>query len=346
MCNPTDNLVRYTLPYKVVDGCLCQETTKRNKPTTEKLCNFTAYIVNEVLFDDGVGTSRTMRIGGVHASGRKLPEIEVTANEFKKMDWVLERWGADCIIEPVPRAAERICAAIQSTATFENTKDVYYKTGWKNIDGKWDYLLPGAGKHDVRLFGKLSRYEMAKDWSKSDLQTVWLMMKDKLIATKAILDFMYVNEIIDKTEEELVIDEFREILYGLANRQSKTIQQDKPAVIFIQKLYSLIDSEQAVVLDRTVFNDYRPANFIGYEDDEFYCLNSDLAHRAVYQLCKSQGESFTIKKNELIKALAYEGLLDSDKGKNVKSVNVCGKGSMKLLCIIKEKANKIAASAE
>ena len=51
MCNPTDNLVQYPLPYKVVNGCLCQETTKRNKPTTEKLCNFTAYIVNEVLFD-------------------------------------------------------------------------------------------------------------------------------------------------------------------------------------------------------------------------------------------------------------------------------------------------------
>ena len=119
----------------------------------------------------------------------------------------------------------------------------------------------------------------------------WLM-----IGMEFFLDFMYVNEIIDKTEEELVLDEFREILYGLANRQSKTIQQDKPAVIFIQKLYSLIESEQAVVLDRAVFSDYRPANFIGYEDEEFYCLNSDLAHRAVYQLCKSQGESFTIKK--------------------------------------------------
>ena len=93
MCNPTDKLVRYPLPYKVVDGCLCQETTKRNKPMTEKLCNFTACIVNEVLFDDGVGTSRTMRIGGVHASGRKLPEIEVTANEFKKMDLADDRHG-------------------------------------------------------------------------------------------------------------------------------------------------------------------------------------------------------------------------------------------------------------
>ena len=213
-----------------------------------------------------------------------------------------------------------------------------------------DSYLHNEKAHTMLLENLSNSFEHHRDsFYNADMPThsrvpeivAWLM-----IGMEFFLDFMYVNEIIDKTEEEHVIDEFREILYGLANRQSKTIQQDKPAVIFIQKLYSLIESEQAVVLDRTVFNDYRPANFIGYEDDEFYCLNSDLAHRAVYQLCKSQGESFTIKKNELIKALAYEGLLDSDKGKNVKSVNVCGKGSMKLLCIIKEKANKIAASAE
>ena len=203
------------------------------------------------------------------------------------------------------------------------------KNGTENLSNSFEYHRDSFYNADIPTHSRVPEIY------------AWLM-----IGMEFFLDFMYVNEIIDKTEEEHVIDEFREILYGLANRQSKTIQQDKPAVIFIQKLYSLIESEQAVVLDRTVFNDYRPANFIGYEDDEFYCLNSDLAHRAVYQLCKSQGESFTIKKNELIKALAYEGLLDSDKGKNVKSVNVCGKGSMKLLCIIKEKANKIAASAE
>ena len=89
-----------------------------------------------------------------------------------------------------------------------------------------------------------------------------------------------------------------------------------------------------------------PANFIGYEDEDYYCLNSDMAHRAVAKLCKEQGETFTIKKNALIKALAEEGLLDSDKDKNVKSVSVCGRGSIKLLCIIKEKANEIAALSE
>ena len=49
----------------------------------------------------------------------------------------------------------------------------------------------------------------------------------------------------------------------------------------------------------------------------------------------------------LIKALADEGLLDSDKDKNVKSVSVCGKkGSIKLLCIDKEKADQIIALSE
>ena len=117
-------------------------------------------------------------------------------------------------------------------------------------------------------------------------------------------------------------------------------------VTFIQKLYSLLESEQAVVLDRTKPVEYMPVNFIGYEDEKYYCLNADMALKAVVQLCKDQGESFTLNKKSLIKALAEEGLLDSDKGKKVKSVNVCGKGSIKLLCIDKEKADQIIASSE
>ena len=561
---------------------------KRNRCyKQEKLCNFTAYIVNEVLFDDGVGTSRTMRIGGVHASGRKLPEIEVTASEFKKMDWVLERWGADCIIEPVPRAAERICTAIQSTATFENTKDVYYKTGWKNIDGKWDYLLPGAGKHDVRLFGKLSRYEMAKDWSKSDLQTVWLMMKDKLIATKAIvwtlialvfltplneflnqvlympkfvlyligrtgtrkstlaalflsffgrfnssdlplsfrdtansimynsfslkdvltciddfhpsgrkeaakltetaqlimrgygdrigrgrlksdstpmesrppqgnaiitaeqapdigesgtaryfclelrdgmidlhnlskfqreaekgtlrgcmlaytewikawllkdkdteqsfvhqlkksfqnyrqefidsgirchgrvpeiyawlmigmeffLSFLLDLEIISEEDYQATFSRCRNCLYELAKKQSTNIEQDKPTHKFIRKLYSLIESGQAVLLDKNNPVEVKPVNYVGYQDDEYYYLNADIAHKQVKRLCGEQEEGFSISKNGLIKALAEEGLTICDKGKNTKSIRI-GDKTLRFICLIKDKADAVAELCE
>ena len=39
-------------------------------------------------------------------------------------------------------------------------------------------------------------------------------------------------------------------------------------VTFIQKLYSLLESGQAVVLDRTKPVEYMPVNFIGYEDEK------------------------------------------------------------------------------
>ena len=187
MSNSSTSLVQYPLPYKAVDGCLFVEKANKNGTTTKKLCNFLPYLKYDINVDDGVELTRTFRIAGVHESGRLLPEIEVTVKEFGKMDWVLERWGAECVIEPGNSNRENICCAILKTVGNAEKKNVYRTTGWQLIDGKWEYLLPNDGKHDVRLFGKLRHYEMATHWSDSDLKTVWSMMKDRLIATKAII---------------------------------------------------------------------------------------------------------------------------------------------------------------
>ena len=538
--------------------------------------------------DDGAEQSRVFRIAGIHESGQALPEIEVTVKEFEKTNWVLERWGADCVIEPGNSNRENVCCAILKTSKDSEKKSVYRTTGWKLIDGKWEYLLPNDGKHDVRLFGKLRHYEKAKKWSDLDLQTVWSMMKEKRFATKEIiwtlialvfltplneffrqvfyepkfvmcligrtgtrkstlaalflsffgrfsgtdlplsfsdtlnsiltniytlkdvltciddfhpgtrsaerkdtniaqgidrafgdrvgkgrltsdctpmesrppqgnaivtgesapdvgesgtartftleikrgdvdleqlsyfqneakkgtlmncllsytewvkgcylhnasatqdllddlsssfesyrdeyirkdkqshgrvpeivawltigmeyfLVFMFFRGVIELPEKKSILREFREMLFDLAKGQSSSIEEDKPVVKFIQKLYALLESGQAVVLDRTRPVDYKPLNFIGYEDEKYLCLNADMAHKAVVQLCRVQGENFTISKKSLIKALAEEGLLDSDKGKNVKSVTISGRGNVKLLCIIKERADEIAALSE
>ena len=564
------------------------EKANKSGTSTRKLCNFLPYLTGEVTVDDGVEQSRVFRIAGIHESGQALPEIEVTVKEFEKTNWVLERWGADCVIEPGNSNRENVCCAILKTSKDSEKKSVYRTTGWKLIDGKWEYLLPNDGKHDVRLFGKLRHYEKAKKWSDLDLQTVWSMMKEKRFAPKEIiwtlialvfltplneffrqifyepkfvmcligrtgtrkstlaalflsffgrfsgtdlplsfsdtlnsiltniytlkdvltciddfhpgtrsaerkdtniaqgidrafgdrvgkgrltsdctpmesrppqgnaivtgesapdvgesgtartftleikrgdvdleqlsyfqskakkgtlmncllsytewikgcylhnasaiqdllddlsssfefyrdeyigkdkqshgrvpeivawltigmeyfLDFMFFRGVIELPEKKSVLREFREMLFDLAKGQSSSIEEDKPVVKFIQKLYALLESGQAVVLDRTRPVDYKPLNFIGYEDEKYLCLNADMAHKAVVQLCRVQGENFTISKKSLIKALAEEGLLDSDKGKNVKSVTISGRGNVKLLCIIKEKADEIAALSE
>ena len=118
------------------------------------------------------------------------------------------------------------------------------------------------------------------------------------IGMKYFLEFLYIRSIIKEKEKESALREYREILFGLAKGQSNSIERDNPVVTFIQKLYSLLESGQAVVLDRTKPVEYMPVNFIGYEDEKYYCLNADMAHKAVVQLCKDQGEFFTLKKNQ------------------------------------------------
>ena len=133
MSNSSTSPVQYPLPYKAVDGCLYMEKANKNGTTTRKLCNFLPYLTNEVEVDDGVEQTRSFRIAGIHESGRLLPEIEVTVKEFGKMDWVLERWGAECVIEPGNSNRENICCAILKTVGNAEKKNVYRTTGWQGM---------------------------------------------------------------------------------------------------------------------------------------------------------------------------------------------------------------------
>ena len=170
-----DNLVQYPLPYKVVDGCLYKEITNKSGTITKKLCNFLPYIVSEVSVDDGVEVKTVLRLGGIHSSGRVLPETDVTGAELGNFNWLIERWGADCVLEPERSVKEYVRHAIQQTAENAERIQIYHVTGWKLIDNHWEYLLPNDGKFDVSLKGKLSRYEKAESWSVSDLSSSFFM---------------------------------------------------------------------------------------------------------------------------------------------------------------------------
>ena len=116
-----------------------------------------------------------LRLGGVHSSGRVLPEIDVTGAELGTFNWLIERWGADCVLEPERSVKEYVRHAIQQTAENAERIQIYHVTGWKLIDNHWEYLLPNDDKHDVSLRGKLSRYEKADSWKVSDLSSAYFM---------------------------------------------------------------------------------------------------------------------------------------------------------------------------
>ena len=587
MCNPTDNLVQYPLPYKVVNGCLYREVPSKSGITSKKLCNFLPYIVSEVSVDDGAEVKKVLRLGGIHESGRVLPETDVTGAEFASLNWIIERWGADCVLEPERSVKDSVRHAIQQTAKHADKKQIYHVTGWKLIDNHWEYLLPNDDKHDVSLRGKLSRYERADNWKISDLANVFLMvntmpfapakitlpllaytflsplneflhqancepkfvlcllgktgtrkstlaalflsffgrftgsdlplsfrdtansimynafslkdaltciddfhpggrkevnkltetaqlimrsygdrigrgrlksdstpmesrppqgnaiitaeqtpdigesgtaryfclelrdgmidlhnlssfqreaekgtlrscvlaytewikarfLKDKdtersfvnqlkkifqnyrqefidsgirchgrvpeiyawlMIGMEFFLSFLLDYEIISEEDYRSTFERCRTCLYDLAKKQSVNIDQDKPTHKFIRKLYSLIESGQVVLLDRDNPFDFKPVNYIGYQDDENFYLNADIAHKQVKRLCYEQDEAFSISKNGLIKALAEEGMTICDKGKNTKSVRI-GDKTLRFICLIKDKADAVAALAQ
>ncbi len=582
-----DNLVQYPLPYKVVDGCLYKEITNKSGTITKKLCNFLPYIVSEVSVDDGVEVKTVLRLGGIHSSGRVLPETDVTGAELGNFNWLIERWGADCVLEPERSVKEYVRHAIQQTAENAERIQIYHVTGWKLIDNHWEYLLPNDGKFDVSLKGKLSRYEKAESWSVSDLSSSFFMtsffpfapdeiilpllaytfltplneflhrancepkfvlcmlgktgtckstlsalflsffgrftgsdlplsfrdtansimynafslkdvltciddfhpsgrkevnkltetaqlimrgygdrigrgrlksdstpmesrppqgnaiitaeqapdigesgtaryfclelrdgmidlnnlskfqreaesgtlrscmlaytewikerfLKDKsteqmfvnqlknsfrnyrnefiysriqchgrvpeiyawlMIGMEYFLSFLLSYEVISEEDCRSTFVRCRDCLYELAKKQSASIENDKPTHKFIQKLYSLIESGQAVLLDRNNPADFKPLNYIGYQDDENFYLNADIAHKQVKRLCSEQEETFSISKNGLIKALAEEGLTVCDKGKNTKSIRI-GDKTLRFICLIKSKADAVAELCE
>ena len=155
-----------------------------------------------------------------------------------------------------------------------------------------------------------------------------------------LLVFLTEKNALDHEVAISISEAFREKLYVLAQKQAVSIAEDRPAARFVRKLLGMLESEQVCVLPRNTTAACLPSSCIGYEDETFWYLFSDLMHKAVREQCERQGESFTISCKELLKALAEEGCLDTSPGLNTKKVRVGGK-MKRMVCIRKDRARAL-----
>ena len=162
------------------------------------------------------------------------------------------------------------------------------------------------------------------------------------VSMKILLMFLESRNALSAERCEEISKEFTHILYRIASLQAENIEKDKPTHIFIRKLYSMIQSGQVVVRKRSAYTpgDYSPPNFVGYEDNNYYFLNKDAAHRQVKKLCEDQGESFSISVLSLTKALAEEGFSLRDGSKNTKKLDL-GDTSPRMIWLRKDRAQAI-----
>lgn len=164
------------------------------------------------------------------------------------------------------------------------------------------------------------------------------------IGMEFLLRFLYERGSFAENWCKGIAERFQKILYSLAVKQAESIDEDKPAHVFIRKLFSLLESERVCVLNRSQSHEFIPGNCIGYEDESYFYLHTDIAHQMVCRLCEEQGENFVISSKGLLKALAEEGLIKTNAGQNTISIRV-GRKSRRVMCMDKHKAQSIADEA-
>jgi hypothetical protein len=146
------------------------EMNSRQGKLDRRLCNFTPRLISEITVDDGLEVTKRLRLGGRLSNGRTLPEIVINGSELASFNWLLEKWGVDCVLEVGRNVKDSVRHAIQLTSQDADKKNLYTVTGWKKIDGQWRYLLPGDEVYDVSLTGKLSRYSKANFCNEQTVQ--------------------------------------------------------------------------------------------------------------------------------------------------------------------------------
>lgn len=119
---------------------MCKIVHGKNSHSYKKLCNFTPYIVKEVIFDDGIEQKRVLHLGGIFENGTKLPTIQINVDEFSDLNWIIKKWGISLILESGYKTKDYIRTAIQCTNIQNNTEIIYSHLGFKKHNDKWIYI--------------------------------------------------------------------------------------------------------------------------------------------------------------------------------------------------------------
>ncbi len=176
----------YPQPFKIKDNSLYFCSNNKNGYSEQLVCNFLLQVVREIIFDDGAATQSEVIITGIHHTGRPLQAVKLKSGEALKLDWIEDTWGMDCIVEN----QSRVKKALQSTADSSKREYVYGITGWRKIDGQWEFLMPGGEKTTVRLEDKLRRYGMEHRYTQQDLEILVQLLREPPASQEVFLTML------------------------------------------------------------------------------------------------------------------------------------------------------------
>src|SRR5262249_49476509 len=112
-------------PYHILGGHINRDKQTSNGVVAVPLCNFAAQIVEDVMLDNGVETTRVWMIEGRLCTGEELPSIRVPAQRFASMAWVAEQWGVGAVVHAGQATKDYLREAIQRLSPRAVRRRVY-----------------------------------------------------------------------------------------------------------------------------------------------------------------------------------------------------------------------------
>lgn len=131
------------------------------------ISNFIINPKSEIIKTDGCDSESKLILEGILEGGVKLPEVEISMEEFIKMDWITQRLGIRPTISPGRNMKDYLKDCVQQISKDIDINTIYSHTGWTVQDNKYIYLHSKGGigsdniNTDIPL--ELSGYSFPKE---------------------------------------------------------------------------------------------------------------------------------------------------------------------------------------
>lgn len=194
------------------------------------ISNFIINPKSEIIKTDGCDSESKLILEGILEGGVKLPEVEISMEEFIKMDWITQRWGIRPTISPGRNMKDYLKDCVQQISKDIAINTIYSHTGWTVQDNKYIYLHSkgGIGLDNVKtdISAELSSYSFPKDISdKKDainlsLETLNLAKHD---ITIPLLSMTYLAPLVGLIAEGNRTPNFVLWVYGLTGSRKTSV---------------------------------------------------------------------------------------------------------------------------
>lgn len=194
------------------------------------ISNFIINPKSEIIKTDGCDSESKLILEGILEGGVKLPEVEISMDEFIKMDWITQRWGIRPTISPGRNMKDYLKDCVQQISKDIDINTIYSHTGWTVQENKHIYLHSkgGIGLDNVKtdISAELSSYSFPKEISDKkeainlSLETLNLAKHD---ITIPLLSMTYLAPLVGLIAEGNRTPNFVLWVYGLTGSRKTSV---------------------------------------------------------------------------------------------------------------------------